>query len=222
MKNFIFRAGLICLALCSSHYANAAPMGFDESYMVMGDFTNNWQELTVNYATTPRDAFGVTAVYMRGDDKRRRRTLEEFTYTRLLKRWNAPHSQTNFWFIGGVGALQGKDKRAGRDHYFTKTMVTPGIQFDHETARVYFSAAHRFYRASNINHDFTAVRAGFSFYETDYDQTQPWFILEARNMNGLSEKLEITPMLRFIHSSIFVEVGVNNFHKPRFNFMYIF
>jgi len=222
MKHLVFKTALACLTLFSSHYATAAPMGFDESYMAMGDFTNNWQELTVNYATTPRDAFGVTATYMRSDDKAKRRTLEEFTYTRLLKRWNAPHSQTNLWFFGGVGALQGKDKRAGRDDYFTKTMVTPAIQFDHETARVYFSAAYRFYRASNINHDFSAVRAGFSFYETDYDETQPWFILEARNMNGLSEKVEITPMIRLIHNSIFIEAGVNNFHKPRFNFMYIF
>ncbi|MFW5432537.1 MAG: hypothetical protein ACKE5M_03410 [Methylophilaceae bacterium] len=222
MKHLRFKAVIACLALLSCYNATAAPMGFDESYMVMGDFTNNWQELTANYATTPRDAFGVTAIYMRSDDKTKLRSLEEFTYTRLLKRWNAPHSQTNFWFFGGVGALQGQDKRAGRDRHFNKVMVSPGIQFDHETARVYFSAAHRFFRASDINHDFTAVRAGFSFYETDYDQIQPWFILEARNMNGLSEKVEITPMLRFIHSSIFVEAGVNNFHKPRFNFMYIF
>ena len=51
---------------------------------------------------------------------------------------------------------------------------------------------------------------------------QPWLILEARRMRGLSGKTEITPMLRFIDKRYFVEVGVNNMKQGRFNFMYIF
>jgi len=159
---------------------------------------------------------------MRADDKTKTRTLEEVTYTRLLNRWNMPHAQANLWFMGGLGALQGEDERAGNDQSFDKVMLTPGVQFDYETTRVYFAATHRLYRASDINHDYSAIRAGFSFYETEYDKTQPWFILEARNMNGLSDKIEITPMLRFINKNFFIEAGVNNSREPRFNFMYIF
>ena len=206
----------------SSFSAVAGPMGFKDSYMVMGDFNPNWREAFVNYAITPRDAFGIGATYMQSDDKAKTRTLEELTYTRLLKRWNLPNSQANLWFMGGVGTLQGKDDLEGSHDHFNKVMVTPGVQFDYETTRVYFAAAHRLYRAEHINHDSTSVRAGFSFYETDYDKTQPWVILEARNMNGLSEKIEITPMLRLINKSYFVEAGINNSGQPRFNFMYIF
>jgi hypothetical protein len=211
-----------CLALLFSHYASAGPMGFGGSVMSMGDFNNNWREAFINYAVTPRDAIGVSATYMRSDDKEKTRTLEELTYTRLLHRWNLPHAQANLWFVGGIGALQGEDKLVGKKDDFDKIMVTPGVQFDYETTRIYLAAAHRLYRASNINHDFTSLRAGFSFYETEYDKTQPWFILEARNMNGLSDKIEITPMLRFINKSFFVEAGMNTDYKPRFNFMYIF
>lgn len=210
------------LAMLLSQPATAGPMGFDESFMAMGDFNNNWRESFINYAITPRDAFGVSATYMRADDKSKSRTLEEVTYTRLLKRWNAPHAQANLWFQGGIGALQGEDKLAGENHDFDKVMITPGVQFDYETTRIYFQASHRLYRASDINHDYTSVRAGFSFYESDYDKTQPWLILEARNMNGLSEMVEITPMLRLINKNFFVEAGVNNSREPRFNFMYIF
>jgi hypothetical protein len=78
------------------------------------------------------------------------------------------------------------------------------------------------YRATGINHDYCAVRAGFSFYETDYDETQPWLIVEARRMRGLSDSTEITPMLRLINKRYFVEVGVNQMKQARFNFMYIF
>lgn len=211
---------VLSILLCQN--AVAGPMGFSESWMAMGDFNRQWRESFINYAVTSRDAFGVGAVYMRNDDKSRSRTLEEFTYTRRLQRWNLPHAQANLWFQGGVGALQGKDSLAGESHRFNKVMASPGVQFDYETTRVYFQATHRLYRASDINHDFTSVRAGFSFYETDYDKTQPWLIVEARNMNGLSEKVEITPMLRLINKSFFVEAGVNNSREPRFNLMYIF
>lgn len=222
MSYIRFKMVLPLLAMLLSLPASAGPMGFNESFMAMGDFNNNWRESFINYAITPRDAFGVSATYMRADDKSKSRTLEEVTYTRLIKRWNAPHAQANLWFQGGIGALQGEDKLVGENRDFDKVMITPGVQFDYETTRIYFQATHRFYRASDINHDFTSVRAGFSFYETDYDKTQPWLILEARNMNGLSEMIEITPMVRLINKSFFVEAGVSNSREPRFNFMYIF
>ena len=204
--------------LIASPFATAGPMGFKDSAMAMGDFNNNWREVFINYAVTPRDAVGVGATYMRSDDKTKTRNLQELTYTRLLKRWNMPEAQANLWFVGGIGALQGKDDGDN----FNKIMATPGVQFDYETTRVYFASNYRFYRANDINHDFSSVRAGFSFYETEYDKTQPWFILEARNMNGLSDKIEVTPMIRLINKSFFVEAGVNNSREPRFNFMYIF
>ncbi|HQS37564.1 MAG: hypothetical protein B7Y16_04055 [Methylotenera sp. 24-45-7] len=210
---------LLCLG---SQNVSAGPMGFKDAYMVMGDFNNNWREAFINYAVTPRDAFGVSATYMRSDDKTRTRTLEEVTYTKLFHRWNMPHAQANLWLLGGIGALQGENARIGSDDKFDNIMITPGVQFDYETTRVYFQATHRLYRASGINHDYNSVRAGFSFYETDYDKTQPWLIVEARNMNGLSDKVEITPMLRLINKSFFLEAGVNNFAQPRFNFMYLF
>lgn len=227
MIYYCFKTVLPWLAIALSQYAIAGPMGFDGSFMAMGDFNNNWRETFVNYALTPRDAVGVSATYMRSDDKSITRTLEELTYTHLLNRWNMPHAQANLWFQGGLGlvqarASQGKDIRDGNDHDFHKIIFTPGMQFDYETTRIYLSAAHRLYRASNINHDYTSARAGFSFYESAYDKTQPWFVLEARNMNGLSDKIEITPMLRLINKSYFVEAGVNNSREPRFNFMYIF
>ncbi len=204
------------IALLAAAAAQAGPMGFKDSTMAMGDFSPNWREAWVNHAVTPRDAFGAGGVYMRSDDKRRTREFGELTYTRLLHRINGEHSQANFWFLGGAGSLTGNDFGG------TKTMVAPGISADYETTRVYVSGSLRLYRAPGINHDFASVRTGFSFYEVDYDEVQPWFIVEARRMRGLSEKVEITPMLRLIHNRYFVEFGVNNMKQGRFNFMYIF
>ena len=210
----------VAAALFASTLAYAGPMGFNGSTMAMGDFSPNWKEAWVNHAVTPRDAFGAGAVAMRSDDRRPAsqlsRNFSELTYTRLVHRINGEHSQANFWFVGGAGQVTGNNFGGG------KTMLAPGVSADYETTRFYASASLRLYRAPGINHDFASVRTGFSFFEVDYDETQPWLIVEARRMRGLSEKTEITPMLRLIHNRYFVEFGMNNMKQGRFNFMYIF
>jgi hypothetical protein len=197
--------------------AVAGPMGFKDSWMAMGDFGPNWREAWVNHAVTARDAFGVGALWMRADaDRGKSREVVEATYTRLVTRWNAPHSQTNLWFVGGLGQVRGSDFSG------TRVLWAPGVQVDYETTRVYVAAFARLYRAREINHDYAAVRAGFSFYETEYDETQPWLVVEARRMRGLSAGIEVTPMLRLINKGWFIEAGVNQDRQGRFNFMYIF
>ena len=188
--------------------------------MSMGDLGPNWREIYANYAVTPIDAIGVANTFMRSDDKESSLDLTELTYTRLLNRWNTSDAQANLWFVAGIGDAQTHDQATGVS--IARTMVSPGAQVDYETRRVYFAATARLYRASGIDHDYGSVRGGFSFYETEYDETQPWFVLEARRMHTLSDKTEITPMLRLVNKGFFVEAGVNNSRQPRFNFMYIF
>lgn len=195
--------------------AMAGPMGFKGSTMVMGDFSPNWQETWVNYALTARDAIGVGGVAMRSDDKRLTREAVEVNATHLLSRWNMPDAQANLWLTGGIGSLKGNNLAGSR------TLVTPGMQFDYETTRVYLSANARLYRAKEVNHDYASARVGFSLFEADYDETQPWLIVEVRRMRGLSGKTEITPMLRLIHQRYFVELGVSQSRQVRFNLMYI-
>jgi hypothetical protein len=211
VKQWVF--AIACAVVCSAH---AGPMGFKDSWMAMGDLGPNWREAWVNYAVTARDAAGVGALYMRSDDKRKSRDLAELTYTRLAQRWNTRDAQANLWLLAGIGAVKGNDFSGA------KAIFSPGVQVDYETTRVYVAATGRFYRAPGINHDYGSVRAGFSFYEADYEETQPWLVVEARRMRDLSDKMEITPMLRLINKGYFIEAGVNNSRQFRFNFMYIF
>jgi hypothetical protein len=204
------------LALLVAASAHAGPMGFKGSTMAMGDFGPNWREAWANYAFTPRDAVGAGGLTMRSDDKSLRREFAEATYTRLVHRINGEHSQANLWFVGGVGPLRGNDFSGN------KMMLAPGMSADFETTRFYVSGTVRLYRAPGINHDFASVRTGFSFYDVDYEETQPWLIMEARRMRGLSDEIEVTPMLRLVNKRYFVELGVNTMKQGRFNFMYIF
>lgn len=216
MRRQLVQITLGVIASLASFSALCGPMGFKESWMSMGDVSPNWQEVFVNYALTARDAAGVSELVMRSDDGTITHQFTEASYTRLVRRWNMPEAQANIWFIGGIGNITGNDFSG------SKTMASPGIQVDYETTRIYVSATARLYRAQGLNHDFASARAGFSFYEVDYDQTQPWFILEVRRMRGLTDKTEVTPMLRLIHNRYFVELGVNNASQARINFMYIF
>jgi hypothetical protein len=210
------KRALMALALAAATAAQAGPMGFKDSWMAMGDFGPNWRESWVNYAVTPRDAFGAGAVWMRSDDRLLKREIAEANYTHLARRWNMPHAQANLWLLGGIGSVTGNDFTGSR------TLLAPGVQYDYETTRIYLAGTARLYRARGINHDYASVRAGFSFYEVDYDETQPWLIFEARRMRGLSDRTEVTPMLRLIHNRYFIEAGINNMKQARFNFMYIF
>jgi hypothetical protein len=196
--------------------AQAAPMGFKESVMAMGDFSPRWQEGFVNYALTARDAMGLSTLRMKSDNEALARDLTEVTYTRLLKRWNLPEAQANVWFIGGAGHL------TGNDFFGTRILLAPGVQVDYETTYVYASVFVRLYRAEGIQHDFASARVGFSLDEADYEKTQPWLIFEVRRMQGLSMKTEFTPMLRLIHKRYFAELGINNSTQLRANLMYIF
>ena len=205
----------LCLGLIGATI-HAAPMGFDGSQMAMGDFSPNWREAWVNHAFTPRDAIGVGGIYMRSDDKQTTRDVAELTYTRLLSRLNLPHAQANAWFIVGAGGVRGNDFGG------TRALIAPGLQLDYETTRIYLAGFGRLYRAKGVNNDYGAVRAGFSFYTVEYEETQPWFVVEARRMRDLSDHTEITPMLRLINKDYFVEAGVNTDGQGRFNFMYIF
>ena len=209
------RLALALLVSAIAGGAVAAPMGYKDSVMVMGDLSSNWREAWANYAFTARDAFGAGALYMRADDHSKSRTLAEVNYTRLVKRWNLTDAQANVWFFAGAGSIRGSD-------FSPKFAWAPGVQVDYETTRLYVAATARLYRAEDLNHDFASLRAGFSFYEVDYDEIQPWIVLEARRMRGLSEKIEITPMLRLIHNRYFVEFGVNADKQARVNLMYTF
>jgi len=204
------------IGLLASLTAHAAPMGFKDSWMTMGDFSKTYRELTANYALTPRDALGVTSTYMQTNNKSQSQINNELTYTRLVKRWNMPEAQANIWFIGGVGETTG--------NYFsgTKATVSPGIQADYETTRLYASANARIYIADGITNNIVSARTGFSFYEANYDETQPWLIVEARRMSMVSDAYEVTPMLRLIHNRFFVEAGANFHGQPRLSFMYIY
>lgn len=214
MKPALFLKALFFVMIGYATQLSAAPLGYKNSWMIMSDLSKTFQELSVNYSTTANDAFGISVSAMQTDDSRLKQQSAEAVYTRKLARWNLPNAQANVWFIGGLGSMTGNTFEG------SKTVASPGLQVDYETTRFYSMASTRAYVTEGASSNITTARLGASFYEVDYDEPQPWIVIEARRMTFVSKQYEYTPMLRVIHNRYFVEAGASLSGQIRFNFMY--
>lgn len=204
-------------AIYSISTSAAALMGFEDSYMLMTEAGKYNQEFMLNYAPSIHHAYGVEVMRMSPDGEPAT-TMTGVNYTGLIKRWNLPAAQANVWFMGSLGEAHGQ---------FNGFSYSPSLQFDYETTRLYFLAKLRFIRAPGMNNDLAAIQGGFSFYETDFDETQPWFVLEAKTTRNFNPGMQITPAIRLINKSYFIEIGMTNpFDKeertPRLNLMFTY
>lgn len=212
-------------------WGHAAPMAYKGGVMVMTEFSRDAREMAVNYALTQRDAVGFSRDWQRMDGvtpARIRREGSALTYTRLAQRWNLPDAQANVWLFANAGQVRGNDLQRA------VTTAQPGLQLDYETTRVYAALAAHATRAvsasalekAQVRHDSLALRGGFSFYATEYDETQPWFILQVRREQGFRRETQITPMLRLIDRNYFAEFGIikvsGGARSAQINFMYTY
>ncbi len=188
-------------------------MASEGSWMTMADFSRGGErDLAVNFAVTGHDAIGAMTTRWKEPvphaahaDRHLHREAVGLTYTRLLHRWNLPHAQANLWFVGAAGSVRGQGWQG------SQTFWSPAVMADYETTRLYLGAGFEPKRSDGrLRHDSAWLRAGFSFYEVDYEQVQPWLIVEGKRVRyGSVTRNEITPLLRFIHRGLFVEVGRN-------------
>jgi hypothetical protein len=102
-----------------------------------------------------------------------------------------------------------------------------GVQLDYETRRLYSALKWHGSYAKDFDYTRTSLSGGFSFYKTEYDEWQPWLILEATRVGGSAkDAIEYTPYIRFIHKTLFIEAGVpfkkGKSEGAKVNFRYTF
>jgi hypothetical protein len=210
MKRYLFHsfsrsiyAGLGLILLVNSAFA--LPVGFKDSWMTMGELGKDYSEANLIYTFTPHTSVGAGVVglkYQHAAAHTRRIEMIDAHLNHRLARWNFPEAQANIYLQLGLGQARG--------NFFSgsQTVVQPGVQLDYETRRLY--AALKWH--GNFAKDFDGSRyglsGGFSFYKTEYDEWQPWLILEASRKGGdWKDATEITPYIRFIHKTLFIEAG---------------
>ena len=210
------RRSLALLLLVTLPAHAAALMGFKDSAMLMSEFSTDKKELMLNYSPAVGHAVGVETMWMRGE--KQTDLITNVNYTGLIKRWNMPSGQANLWFMTGIGEASGDSSGFS---------YSPSVQFDYETTRLYFLAKARMVRAPHIRYDTYSLQGGFSFYEASFEETQPWFVVEARTTENMATRNEITPALRLINQNYFLEFGITNpwdseSRTPRVNLMLTF
>ncbi|MDA9094261.1 hypothetical protein N9K20_05180 [Methylophilaceae bacterium] len=207
---------LITLLISHKTVINAAPMSFRDSITSMSTISKSYSYLESSYAISPKDAFGINISENKGDTYKLK--AGEFFYLRRLMRINKINSQTNLWLFSSAGIVNVK-KNIEDENYF---YLSPTLQFDYETKRVFSLISQQILRVGNQNYDTTKIEGGVSFYETTYNETQPWILLKTRKTKTVDSKIEYIPTLRFINKSLFGEVGVNLDGDPSFHLMYTF
>ena len=211
-------SSIISALLLISHqpFIYAAPMSFKGSTTSMSTISESYSSVESSYAITAKDSLGVKAYTSKGNGYKLK--VGELVYLRRLLRVNKKHSQTNLWLFTGAGTMSLERNVQDDDHSY----LSPTLQFEYETKKVYGLISHQILRVGHENFDTTKIEGGFSFYETGYNETQPWFILKAKNTNSLDNQNEYTPTLRFINKSIYGEVGLTTKGDPSLHLMYTF
>lgn len=221
---------VLALMALSAGPSLALPMASQGYWMVMGDFEEGSNKLSANYALTSHDAIGAATARFDspahgGMGMRSSRESAALTYTRLLHRWNLPHAQANLWFVGQLGSLRGEGLAGG-----SRTLVSPALLADWETTRLYVGGGVEAKRAGDWRRESAYARTGFSLYEVEYEQVQPWILLEARRereriprAGALAHevaKTEWMPMVRLIHRRWFLELGARR-DTAHLSFMWV-
>ena len=211
MKTIAALAGALLALPAFGH-----PVTFPKNLMVMGEVDRNWKEFNGWYTFAPNHAAGPGYMDFRSEDGSRRREIPNVHYNYRAARWNWPDAQANIYLQAGLGQARGNDFSG------SSTVFLPGFQADYETRRIYTAYRWHGVRGGPVKHHFNSVQAGFSFYAVDYDDWQPWFILDVRKMSNLGMDAEVTPTLRLIHKTLFLEAGAVDGKRLRLNVMYNF
>lgn len=207
---------LITLLISHKTVINAAPMSFKDSITSMSTISKSYSYLESSYSISSKDALGININENKGNTYKLK--AGEFFYLRRLMRINKINSQTNLWLFTSAGIVNVKKNIKDDDYLY----LSPTLQFDYETKRVFSMISQQILRVGNKNYDTTKIEGGVSFYETTYNETQPWILLKTRKTKTVDSKTEYIPTLRFINKSFFGEVGVNLDGDPSFHLMYTF
>ena len=194
----------------------SAPMSYKGSNTTMIDFSKHYSKIDSGYALTAKDTLGLKLFRAKGEGYELQG--EEFYYLRRLGRINDIKAQSNLWLFLSTGMIDIKKNNANDDEFY----LSPALQADYETRRIYVMGSYQLMRPAGYNFDTSKMKAGFSFYKTSYEETQPWFILELSHTNRLSAKLEVIPTLRLINKALYFEAGISTEGDPKLHLMYTF
>ena len=218
----------------------AAPLGYKNSTTLKLDYSVPWSTADLNHALSTRDGVGLDLNWIEtetdtannasngghhgvsgtgGRSSSGSELWTVLTYTRLLKRWNGEHSQSNLWLDLGAGMARSLGNTTPE---LQRGALAAGVSVDTETQRLYLAAAAKTLQAIGVARNQASIKAGVALSPADFERVQPWLMVEVRGMQGTTESLDVIPSLRLLHQSIVVELGASLQGHPHISLRYLF
>jgi hypothetical protein len=187
---------------------SARPVSYAESWTLIQLNDEIENTIYVHYSPEADYSIGPRIDFMR-EGKGNLYTVE---YNRLLKRWNMPEAQANFYLLTAAGLAHQSNK--------TRGAVWGGIELDYETQRIYMAYENRLLYADTIEKAiFQRARLGFAPYVGDFCDLHTWLMIQVDYHPSLSSTWVWTPMVRFFKGNKMVEIGYSSNKKLMFNWI---
>ena len=207
----------LCLSFIISFFLNndseSRPISYASSWTVMQKNDFNKNSIHIHYSPSTKYSVGLKSEFWR--EKEWQFHGAQFNY--LIKRFNTPKSQYNFYLKNAFGV-------AFSDYQVLERNVEPnlfsGISFDWEDRKYYFSYENRINYNLSIDKFFMQKsRIGIAPYIGDYGDLHTWIMLQLDNMSSSKNKIVYTPMIRIFKGDFLAEAGLNNDLDVMFNFI---
>lgn len=193
--------------------AQARPVSYPEGWTVMQMNDADAHTLHVHYSPTAHYSIGYKQEYWRNEDWQ----FQGLQLNYLVKRWNAPASQANFYLKSGAGiaysdygAFDGESELA----------AFSGIGLDWEDRRFFTSYENRYTEAGDIASFFTQkARVGVAPYIGDYGDLHTWLMLQVDHNPSADDEVTFTPLVRLFKGEYLAEAGVSDNGDVLFNWI---
>ena len=176
--------------------------------MVMNDKESNSSH--IHYSPSIKYSVGWRHEYQRDTSAH----IDSIQLNNLIKRWNKPKEQANFYIKSGVGIAY--------DDGNTSPAAFTGIAADWETRRYFTSYENRALWVdedtanASIKHE---ARIGVAPYIGDYGDLHTWLMFQADYDAGEKDSFSATPLVRLFKDATMVEAGYNFDNGVMFNFI---
>ncbi len=206
--------GAIPLSLCLAFapMAQARPISYPGGWTIMQMTDSSMHALHVAYSPSWRYSLGYRGEYWREEEAQ----FHGVELANLVKRWNMPESQANFYIESAVGAAYSDYRDFDAK---TEPAAFTGISLDWEDRRFFTKYENRLTYAGDIQKSFTQkARVGIAPYIGDYGDIHTWLMLEVEHNPSREEETTVTPLVRLFKGTYLAEAGINNNGDILFNF----
>jgi hypothetical protein len=199
-KQFLVLAAVLAAALMFlAPAAEARPVTYAQGWMFMQSNDPFMNSAMAIYSPTARLGIGPVVEHWRDSDT----NFAGAQFNALIRRWNSPDSQANFYFLSSAGQAFRNDD--------TGAAVNAGIEADWENRRFFTSFENRVTLADDIKKEYTQkARLGVAPYIAEYGGFHTWLMLQVDHRPEDNENFTVTPLIRMFKGPWLGEAGVNS------------